>query len=92
MDKKYTPTEYELTEGVPPEPGELTQWTEGQRKKAKTTLYGIADSLDQRGVTVEEVCRFLALYGQQIGDPEVPFHRWEDRAYNWAEKRTAKKD
>ena len=91
-ENKVIPTEFELEEGVPLEPATVQQWTEGQRRKAKSALYGIADSLDQSGVSVDEVCKFLALYGQQIGDPEVPFRKWEDRAYLWAEKRTQKKD
>lgn len=85
--KPIIPSEYELEEGTPPDPEEgVVEWTEGQRKKAKLTLYGVADSLDQAGASVDEVCRFLALFGQQIGDPERSYRNWEDRAYLYAEK------
>lgn len=91
-ENKAIPTEYELEEGIPPEPGELQQWTDGQIKKATTSMYGIADSLDQAGVPLDEIMRFQSIYRNMIGDPEVPYRKWEDRAYLWAEKRTQKKD
>jgi hypothetical protein len=59
-------------------------WPQKARKRAKTELYAVADSLDQAGVSQEEVCRFLSIFGQQIGSGSVT--NWETRMYDYAEE------
>ncbi len=72
-------------------PWESENWSENRRRRAKGTLYQIAEQLDTEGATEDEVCRFLALYGQQIGDPDITYGQWENRAYQWAERHSPKK-
>lgn len=79
---------------VPPAPlrweDPSTQWTEKSRKRAKRDLYAVAESLDESGVPVDEVCKLLALFGQQIGDPAVTPYHWTDKLYLHAENKSLK--
>lgn len=74
------------TTGEPiPEDG---SWSDGQNKRAKRTLYEVADAMTDDGVTESEVVKYLALFGPKIGYGS--FTGWETRLYDWAEKHTPK--
>lgn len=78
---KYVP---DPDEPEPPLPWEEEgAWPQKARKRAKSSLYAVADSLDQAGATVDEVCRFLTLFGQQVGSGSAT--NWETRMYDYAD-------
>lgn len=88
MDKDLQPDPEPKWPWEDPEDGNT--WTDAQRKSAKRDhLYPVAASLDDAGVSEDEVCRFLTLFGQSIGLGS--FDHWQDRLYVWAEKHSVNK-